>query len=365
MKDYTNIPAIKSLDIMEKKKLKLLFPGKKGILLRSAPETIEVLYTLIEHYYKIDPLQALLTFTDDEKDECEIVDDFTYQAACSEPQSRIIIRVFALSPSLTTRFASSLISPDRKSLKYFKKKSRKMVVFDIESETVEYVIFPVGILFREYAAWIELPNGEIFYCGGGHPVSSNEVYMLNPYTKSYKMLQNMTVSRHSHGITYSNGIIYVVGGTNNNFSSGNYLKSCEKYTLEDERWETLYDMEAARGDASAVAVNDNLLYFGKGSNYILGYNSNDFRVNLLEDQGGCMCAVDNLLYIFHGSKVKIIDILTREIIEEHKLLKKASWWSHCPPIAHLHFIYFIWWEEPGWACKYNRTSKEFSKIISL
>ena len=350
---------------MENKKIKLLFPSKKGILLRNAPDTIEALYTIIEHYYKINPQNVLLTFIDDEKDECEIVDDLTYQAACSELNPRIIIRVSSMSLSKTTRITPSLISPERKSLKYFKKKTRKMVVFDIESETVECVIFPVGILFREYAAWLELPNGELFYCGGGHPVSSSEVYMLNPYTQAFKMLQHMADSRHSHGITYSNGVIYVVGGTSNNFSSGNYLKSCEKYILEEERWETMYDMEAPRGDASAVAVNDNILYLGKGSNYLLEYNSNDFRLDLKEDQGGCMCVVDNLLYIFHGSKVKVIDILRREIIEEHRLPKKASWWSHCPPIIHLHLIYFIWWEEPGWACKYNRTSKEFSKIISL
>jgi hypothetical protein len=263
------------------------------------------------------------------------------------------------------RLNSAIVSVSRKSLKFFKKKSRKMAVFDVESETVDWISFPTGVLFKEYAAWVELPTGEIFYCGGGHPVSSGETYLLNPYIQTFKVLPNMMDPRHSHGIAYSNGSIYVMGGIKNVQNNGSFIKDCEKFTLEDEKWEKLYDMETPRGDTSALAVNDQILLFGKGSQYLVEYNSNGFKLDLQEDQGGCMLMIDGLLYIFHGSKLKICSFSNREVIEEFRLPRKTSWWSHCPPIVYNENIYFVWWEEPGWICRFDRAKKEFKKIISL
>ena len=196
-------------------------------------------------------------------------------------------------------------------------------------------------------------------------MSSSEVYMLNPYLQTWKMLGRMIVPRHSHGITYSNGAVYIMGGIKNVFSVGSYIKDCEKYSLIEEKWEKLYDMDLPRGDASAISVNDDIYFLGKGSPYLILYNSNEFKLDLKEDQGGCMCSIDNLLYIFHGSKVKVLDLQSKKIIEEHKLPRKGSWWSHCPPIAYLNFIYFVWWEESGWVCRYDRVTKEFKKLLSL
>ena len=124
-------------------------------------------------------------------------------------------------------------------------------------------------------------------------------------------------------------------------------------------------MDTARGDTSVLVVNDSIFIIGKGSNYLVEYNTGNFKLDLKEDQGGCMSFVDNLLYIFHGSKVKICDIQTKKLIEEHRLPRRGSWWSHCPPVVYMEFIYFVWWEEPGWICRYNRVTKEFTKIISL
>lgn len=350
---------------MESKKIKLLFKSRKGILLKTIPKSLELLQKIIEHYYEVDPKQVFLTFLDTEKDECEIIDELTYQAACEEFPNKIVINISQYIAPQLNRLSSTMISVDRKSLKFFKKKGRKMAVFDIESETVEWISFPTGVLFKEYAAWVELPTGEIFYSGGGHPVSSNETFLLNPYTQTFKLLPSMTEARHSHGIAYSNGSVYVMGGIKNVLYIGTFIKDCEKYNLDEGKWERMYDMEVARGDTSALAMNDKLLIFGKGSPYLVEYNSDQFRLDLQEDQGGCMSFVDGLLYIFHGSKIKICNVSNKQVIEEHKLPRKGSWWSHCPPVVHKDFIYFIWWEEPGWICRFDRITKEFRKIISL
>lgn len=349
---------------MESKKTKLLFKDRKGILLKSFPSSYSHLQSLIIKYFNVDPSGLSITFTDTEKDECEILDQTTFEAALSEFSSRIIINLY-FKDSNSIQSKNFLISAQRKSLKFFKPRSRKMAVFDIESETVAWINFPEGIIFKEYAAWVELPSGEIFYCGGGNPVPSNEVYMLNPYMQTYKILPNMSAARHSQGITYSNGSVYVMGGIKSVFNQASSIKDCEKFDILNEKWEKIYDMEIERGDTSAVAMNDSILIFGKGSKYLVQYNSSDFKLDLLEDNGGCMSIVDGNLYIFHASKVKVCNLSNRQIIEECSLPRKRSWWSHCPPIVHNQFIYFLWWEEPGWICRFDRETKEFKNIISL
>ena len=121
---------------MQAKKIKLLWPGHKGILLKTVPKTIESLFKIVEHYYKIDPASLLLTFFDNEKDECEITDDNTYKTACSESSHKVTIHI-SLQNKVSDTISCSYIFAERKSLKYFKKKTRKMAFFDIQSGTAE------------------------------------------------------------------------------------------------------------------------------------------------------------------------------------------------------------------------------------
>ena len=327
-----------------------------------------------------------LTFSDSEKDICEILDESTFEASLSEFPSTITYQISIRQEKLlstqhpssqaVTYFSqsespahsisqNSLISFQRQSLKFFKPRSHRMAVFDLESEKITWVEFSPRVSFKEYAAWVELPSGEIFYCGGGNPTPSNEVYLLNPYVQTVKMLPNMMIGRHSHGLTYSNGSVYVLGGFKQKANQTSMVKECEKYDVINERWENIFDLEVERGDTAAFAVNDSILVFGKGSSHLVMHNSGDFKIDLLKDEGGCMCLVDRNLYVFQADKVKVCDLNYRQIIEEHQLPKKKSWWSHCPPIVFKDFIYFVWWEDPGWICRYNLNTKEFINLISL
>jgi hypothetical protein len=350
---------------METRKLKLLFKDRKGILLKSIPSSLSDLYTLIEKYYKSDPLTLSLFYSDSEKDLCEIVDEMTFEACLSEFLSTITIKIAPKLEKSSLHSPASQISLDHQSLKFFKPRTRNMAIFDIELETLSWIHFPLSISFKEYAAWVELPNGEIFYCGGGNPVPSNEVYLLNPYLKTVKPLANMLEARHSHGISYCNGSVYVMGGIKMNSNQTKMIKDCEKYDLSNERWEKIYDMDVERGDTSVFAMNDSILVFGKGSNFLVKYNSDDFKLDLQSDEGGCMSFAGGNLYIFSSDKVKVCNLNNRQIIEECRLPKKKSWWSHCPPVVFNQFIYFVWWEEPGYICRFNRETKEFKCIFSL
>ena len=66
-------------------------------------------------------------------------------------------------------------------------------------------------------------------------MSSNEVYLLNPFTQTYKILPNMIESRHSHGITLINGSVFVLGGIKHMLFLNSMMKECEKYCFEAEK----------------------------------------------------------------------------------------------------------------------------------
>ncbi|OMJ73338.1 hypothetical protein SteCoe_27996 [Stentor coeruleus] len=350
---------------MEDKKLKILCTGRKGILLPNYPKSFPDLNTIILTYLKATSADFIISFKDQDGDECEVIDQETYEAAINEFSSKIVLKLVKKELLVPALSYSNSTMQNKFQLKFFKKRSRIMVLFDIESENLEYIKLPRGILFKEYAAWVDLPTGEILYCGGGHPISSDEAYIINPYTRTYKKLPNMQYTRHSHGIAYSNGAVYVFGGIQNMLFYGTMTRKCERYVIEDDYWEEIPDLDSPRGDVAATLRGDDILLLGKGSNSIVQYNSNEINIDLGEDCGASMIADKNFVYAFHGQYIKICDVTQRKVVEKINLPGSKSWWSHTPPMWYGDCVYLIWWEDHGWICKFNSKTKEFTKVVSM
>ena len=347
---------------MESTKLKLLSKGRKGILLPSCPANFEELCSLICKYFSYKGEDFVIFFKDKEGDECEVTDQETYEASFNEFTSKIVYNL--ISKEMIFPIGQNLDFNTKVYLKYFKPRSRTMVLFDVNTESAESLDFPYGILFKEYAAWIELPSGDIFYCGGGHPISSDEAYIINPESKTFKKLPNMHYTRHSHGIAYQNGAVYVFGGIQTILFYGVMTKKCERFVLEDNVWEEIWDLDSPRADLGACVYGNSIYLIGKGGKNITLYNSNEVNIGLGEDTGGSMCTLNNLLYIFHGNFIKVCDLGSKKIVERIELPANKSWWSHMPPLIAGDFIYLVWWEGQGWVCKFNIKTREFSKIYS-
>ena len=310
---------------MEPKKLKLLALGKKGILLSTCPKDIEDLYEIIHTYLKETAENYIISFKDQDGDECEILGQETFEAATQEFSSKITLKLVRKTQINPVLGVSQKSIESRKLLKYFKKKSRSMTFFDLETYEVEEHKLAKGISFKEYAAWIDLPSGEIFYCGGGHPVSSDEVFLINPYTNKYKKLPNMIFPRHSHAIVYKSGYVYIFGGIENVYYYGAITKKSERFNLSESFWEEIPDIDVPRGDAAATVYEENIYILGKGSTNLFQYNTNKPLIDLEEDNGGCMSINENLLYCFHASFLKIYDLLSLKRVERIQLPGNKSW----------------------------------------
>ena len=175
----------------------------------------------------------------------------------------------------------------------------------------------------------------------------------------------MQYTRHSHGIVYSNGAVYVFGGIQNVVFYGCMTRKCERYVIDEDCWEEIQDLDLPRGDVGACIKDDNIYLLGKGSQYVVQYKSNDISIDLGEDCGGSIFADKGMIYAFHNSFIKICDISERKVIEKVPLPGNKSWWSHSPLVMFGDFIYLIYWEDPGWVCRFNWKTKEFIKLLPL
>lgn len=345
---------------MSTKKVKIFIGKDKTVLLPSCPNQYSLFLSMVSKYLDQGVRQYSLIFKDTEGDICEILDEATFEAFCGEFETKLILYV---APLVDCGELSCLLTPNRRPcLNYFRRRSRLCYTYYVDTKEVLQTQLDVGINLKEYAAWVNLANGEVFYCGGGYPVSSNEVYIINAGNNSYKKLASMIYSRHSHAILNHNGFIYVFGGLENQLTHASIISKCEKYNISENTWEEIPEIDSPRGDVTASVYKEKILILGKGSKSVSDYFINSNILDLGEDSGGCSLIHDQHFYTFHGSRLKIWDLSKMSLIEQVALPGCKSWWSHSPPVWYQDSIYFVWWEEPGWVCRFNTVNKEFSKL---
>ncbi|OMJ74738.1 hypothetical protein SteCoe_26284 [Stentor coeruleus] len=345
---------------MLKKHLKILQPGERGILLPYCPEKIEDFYEFINKYIKVSIENFSIIFHDSDGDECEIIDQQTYTGCIRDSDKKVTIY---LSPKdIVPELIPEVISQKLLPLKYFKKHSLTLYLYYLDTKTTEEVGLDKGITLKEYAAWVDLPTGEVFYCGGGYPESSSETFIINPSSGTHTKLPDMLSPRHSHGIYYQDNYVYVFGGLENNLYLTSVMSKSERFNLSQGTWEALPDIESPRGDVSVSSSDNHLFIFGRGSKYLTDYPDNYPFLNLEEDNGGCSLAHDNFLYIFQSDFLKVYNLNTITFEDKIQLPGLKSWWSHCPPMWFEDSIYFVWWEEPGWICQYDDKKKVLARV---
>jgi hypothetical protein len=343
---------------MRKQKLKLLDHNGKKTILPACPSSYTDLLTVVSRYTSQNPDSFSLVITDSEGDECEILDEATYKGSLSEFSFTVSI---SLVPHTFQRPLPETKS--RPSLKYFKKRTRFCFIYYLDTKETTMTRLDVGISLKEYAAWVDLPDGSVFYCGGGYPVSSNEAFLISPVSGKYKRLPSMLYSRHSHGIIYFQGHVFVFGGLENQINSASIITKCEKFNLELGIWQEIEEIQTPRADVSASVFHDKILVFGKGSRCVSDYFYCEQFLDLGEDCGGCSIVYEKIFYVFQGSCIKVWDLEKMSFCERVLMSKTKSWWSHSPPIWFEGCIYFVWWEEPGWICCFNTLTKSFTKLI--
>jgi hypothetical protein len=154
-------------------------------------------------------------------------------------------------------------------------------------------------------------DGLLYVVGGydGNILASAECY--DPSTRAWRALPDMSVERYWCAAACVDGLLYVVGGSDGDLLARTPLASAECYDPSTGEWRALPDMSVAR-DGFAAASVDGILYVVGGcdeNNAALAsaecYDPSTGAWQALPDmsveRSGCAAAcVDGLLYVVGG-----------------------------------------------------------------
>ena len=131
----------------------------------------------------------------------------------------------------------------------------------------------------------QLSNDIAFISGGCTKINevSKKCYL---YKKGkFELLNDMFNERRNHFSLRVNEYIYVCGGIDNN---SNHLNSCEKYSLQYEKWIKCSPLNIERSHLSLCNVNNKYIYAIGGENKKNGFLDSIEKYSILGDGWECM-----------------------------------------------------------------------------
>jgi N-acetylneuraminic acid mutarotase len=142
-------------------------------------------------------------------------------------------------------------------------------------------------------------DGLVYVVGGVNQNSLASAECYDPSTRQWRALPEMSVERYGCAAACVDGLLYVVGGRD---AGDNILASAECYDPSTQQWRALPDMRGGRYECAAACV-DGLLYVAGGGAYCAEcYDPSTRRWRTLPDmdayRGSCVAAcVGGLFYV--------------------------------------------------------------------
>ena len=153
-----------------------------------------------------------------------------------------------------------------KDLKWFEFNGEYVEVFDINSAEWTYNKTNWNVLW--HCAPVAINDEETLLVGGiRRELAIDEVYKYNSRTNSVLQLMSMGVARAYCAAVFYDNLVFAIGGKFAN-------TFCEKYFIEENRWEYIPSMLHERFDLSAVVLNHTI--------YVVGGEPRRFFGNLIE-----------------------------------------------------------------------------------
>ena len=195
----------------------------------------------------------------------------------------------------------------------------------------------------------QLSNDVAFLSGGYSKVNevSKKCYLYNK--GKFELLNDMFNERRNHFSIKVNEYIYVCGGIDN---KSNHLNSCEKYSLQFEKWVKCSPLHIERSHLSLCNMNNKYIYAIGGENKRNGFLDSIEKYSILGDTWeclkiklpyklecvGCISATNKEIIIFGGycpQKIKRETIIkynidTQKISFSDKQLNILGWSIYMP-----------------------------------
>ena len=249
-----------------------------------------------------------------------------------------------------------------KILHWFEWGKKRLNVYDIVTNTTNYVELDITFKIPSFSRSIILPNGHVYLLGGEEPeyYSRREIFMYDSTANDGKLHPKapMPLRKFDFTLCYLNGCIYVLCGKDN---SSEVVNSCERYSLEDNQWNSIAAVNKKRYAASAVGFGGNRIYlFGGRSDYsntmvheieeykmelnqwsVLNVNNSNLWVPV--EVCACIQVSEEEILIFGGSDARIKDShnslifkVTDQTFQKYGELKRAQVFVNAPFLYKNH-----------------------------
>ena len=182
---------------------------------------------------------------------------------------------------LNTSFSKLNLNEQITKLLWFRQGSQNIFSYDLvgneswkEINNVNNFIIPIS------PSIIQLTNESAFLSGGYFQVNkvSNNCYYFNKGI--FKEKANMLKERRNHSSIRIDNHIYVCGGMDNN---SNHINSCEKYSLQYEKWIKCSSLNIERSHLSLCNMNNKYIYALGGENKANGFLNSIEKYSIIGD----------------------------------------------------------------------------------
>ncbi|CAK8685813.1 unnamed protein product [Clavelina lepadiformis] len=168
---------------------------------------------------------------------------------------------------------------------------------------------------KRYRFASALLDGLVYCAGGGNDtgrLSSCESY--NPEERKWSSIRNMNTKRSSHSLVSARGLLYALGGLDDD---GNETNTAECYDPRNGKWEYIPPMKTCRFGLTAAVLNNEIYAIGghDGSNRLSSIEKYNLDTETWIDvpsmnhvrYGGSACVVDGLIWVFGGFGSKTVE----------------------------------------------------------
>lgn len=217
-----------------------------------------------------------------------------------------------------------------------------------------------SFVFKDFAAWCELPSGEVVYSGGWHnDIYSNEVVIYTPMLSQIQYAPRMYMGRSQHSLTYHDGYVYCFGGA----TFADETNCCERWRLGSNSWEVISSMKTAKSRLSSCSMGNKIYIAGDLEVECYDPYTDTFETLPVSlDFGGIPCLIpkNNSILIMRNNSLYEYEI-------EGKVSFKVSpingleWWSPCTPVWRGGNFYIIINDERA-VYRYNFPAKQLKQV---
>jgi hypothetical protein len=202
--------------------------------------------------------------------------------------------------------------------------NQQILQYDVESGKQNTIVMPTLNRDFEDTSTCVLPNGDVMIAGFDNPISG-EVYLYSVSSKEFITLPPLNYPRCRVALYYYREYVYAFGGVNS--------KRAERYSLLNNSWEILHDMNYPRGSLSCVGISDKIYLFKGGKEFIEAFNtislnfigykikSSDYH----SSNFGVAYRLNDKIYLLSKNLIQIYDTKLTRLSEYSKTYKNKHY----------------------------------------